>query len=286
LPSPSIYVAALKRFAIVAALLVPAFVIGGGAIIATTSGSGDGATDDPVDYPDLRMREPSRLRIANRQDEGKTILRFETIVWNAGTGPMELRPDNREDEATTYAFQRLYVRDENGELDFVREASVGNFAFHPEHKHWHFADFAAYELHKVANDGSIDDEIVASSEKVSFCLLDDEEIDLGLEGAPQDSEYGQCKQDTNQGISPGWGDSYESFLPGQNIDITGVPDGDYFLVYRTDPANLIEESDEDNNTSNVKLTLKDGEIEVFYKEPTPTPRDGDDDDEEEEDDDR
>jgi hypothetical protein len=268
----------LKRFAIVAALLVPAFLVAGGAIIATTSGSDDSESSDPVDYPDLRVKEPSRLRLGNRNDEDKVFLRFETIAWNAGAGPLELRPENDEEDATTHAFQRLYTHDDRGDLVFVRESPVGSFAYHAEHKHWHFGNFARYEVHEVADDGSISDEVVASSDKVSFCLLDDEEIALDMEGAPQEAGYHECKQDKNQGISTGWGDSYESFLPGQNIDITGVPDGDYWLVYTSDPSDLIKESNEENNTSSVKLTLKEGEIEVFYKDPTPTPRGNDDED--------
>ena len=251
-------------------------------MIAVRSLSDDNTSAyDPVDYPDLQVREPSFLRISSKPSEGTKRLRFETIIWNAGAGPMELRPDNREEEASTYAFQRLYSRGEDGDLTLVREATVGSFAFHAKHKHWHFGNFAAFELHTVASDGSVGDVIVASADKVSFCLLDDEEIALDMENSPQKAAYHQCKQDTNQGISVGWGDSYESFLPGQNIDISEVADGEYWLVFVADPSNLLEESDDSNNTSAVKLNLTGDKIEVDYKEkPSTTPTEAADDGEE------
>ena len=261
--------------------MVSAFILGGGAMIAARSLSGDDTnTYDPVDYPDLQIREPSFLRVSSKPSDGTKRLRFETIIWNSGSGPMELRPENREEEASTYAFQRLYTRDNTGEFTLVREATVGSFAFHAKHKHWHFGNFAAYELHTVADNGSVGDDIVASADKVSFCLLDDEEIALEMENSPPEAVYHECKQNTIQGISIGWGDSYESFLPGQNIDISDVPDGEYWLVFVADPSNLLEESDDDNNTSAVKLKLAGDKIEVFYKEkPSVTPTKGADDDE-------
>jgi hypothetical protein len=271
---PFVHVADLKRPAIIAALLVPALILGGAAIFAATRPD-DADTADIVAYPDLQAREPLRLRLSTQRTDNKELLRFETIIWNSGAGPLEVRPENREDDASTYAFQRLYTWGKDGEIVFVREATVGSFAFHPEHKHWHLGDFADYELHSVADDGSVGDEIVAQSDKISFCLLDDEEIDLDMERSPQEAYYGKCRQDAIQGISVGWGDSYESFLPGQSIDISGVPDGEYWLVFDIDPDNLLEESDEDNNTSAVKLKLSGDEIEVFYKEATPTPADDD-----------
>lgn len=265
----------MKRAAIIAALLVPVLVVAGGAFFAAAR-SDDNDTADIVAYPDLQAREPLRLRLTTKRTDEKVLLRFESIFWNSGEGPLEVRPDNREDDASTNAFQRLYTWSDGGELVLVREATVGSFAFHPEHKHWHLGDFADYELHPVADDGSIGDGIAAASDKISFCLLDDEEINLAMEHSPPEAHYGRCKQDTIQGISVGWGDSYESFLPGQSIDISRVPDGEYWLVLVVDPDNLLEESNEDNNTSAVKLKLAGDEIEVFYTEETPTPGGGDD----------
>jgi len=44
------------------------------------------------------------------------------------------------------------------------------------------------------------------------------------------------------GISRGWGDVYTWDLPGQFIDITGVPDGVYDVVSIANPSCLLAES--------------------------------------------
>ena len=49
--------------------------------------------------------------------------------------------------------------------------------------------------------------------------------------------------------------STASSLEGQSIDVTGVPNGDYWLEVTTDPMNHIQETDETNNTTRVAITL-------------------------------
>ena len=56
----------------------------------------------------------------------------------------------------------------------------------------------------------------------------------------------------------GWVDVYPWALPDQDLDISGIPDGDYWLVSIADPGHLINEGGgaaENNNTAAVKLHL-------------------------------
>ena len=46
------------------------------------------------------------------------------------------------------------------------------------------------------------------------------------------------------GLSIGWADYYGSTLPGQELDIRGLPDGRYCLRNEADPADRLDESDE------------------------------------------
>jgi hypothetical protein len=255
-------------------------LIAGAGIVATITAvafallsSDDGESSDPnaVSYPDLQPLPADFVRVSEDKESGEKTLRFESTIWNGGDGPLEVRPENVEAEAETVAYQRLYHVPDDGEATLVSESYIGAFLFHPEHKHWHLGDFADYKLHAVANDGGISDEVVAESRKVSFCLLDEEEINLDLHAAPSDRQYTKCKVDNTQGISIGWADSYESFLPGQNIDITGVPDGDYWLVFTVDPDNLIEESDDENNQSSLKIDIDGTKVTVLSATPTPKP---------------
>jgi hypothetical protein len=62
----------------------------------------------------------------------------------------------------------------------------------------------------------------------------------------------------NQGIGVGWVDTYVRRLPGQWIDITDVPDGDYILDVETNPDHSFQEARYDNNSASKPVTLRGG----------------------------
>jgi hypothetical protein len=140
----------------------------------------------------------------------------------------------------------------------VREVSVDTFTFHPTHNHWHFDDFADYEIHNVNPDGSIGTLVERAGTKQTFCIADTEPINLRLEHAPLDQMYppSNCDQNDIEGMSVGWGDKYGWDLAGQSIDITGLPDGLYYLYSITDGANRIRETNNANNWAVVKIQIQ------------------------------
>jgi hypothetical protein len=58
-----------------------------------------------------------------------------------------------------------------------------------------------------------------------------------------------------QGITSGWVDVYDWYLPDQYMDVSGVPDGVYLLQTEADPDGLLVESDRSNNCGAVYLRL-------------------------------
>ena len=58
-----------------------------------------------------------------------------------------------------------------------------------------------------------------------------------------------------QGITSGWADIYDWYLPDQYIDVSGVADGQYILETLADPDNLLLEADETNNCDSVVIRL-------------------------------
>jgi hypothetical protein len=177
---------------------------------------------------------------------------------------MELVPHNNEANGTTDAYQILYSHDADGEWYEVSSTQVGTFILHPQHDHWHFEDFARYELRNATSNGSIGDTVLAVNSKVSFCLMDSGPVNSGLEHAGTQT-YLECNQMDPQGISVGWADVYSWNLFGQSLDITGLPNGDYWVVSTADPDNLINEGggrEESNNTAAVKIRIKGSKVSV------------------------
>ena len=171
-------------------------------------------------------------------------LRLTTAMANIGTGPLELRGGATQGTAQD-VYQRVYAADRT-----FTDVLAGTFTYHPEHGHIHFDDFAQFRLRAVLP-GSGVGSIVASGGKTSFCLLDVERYNNSGPGSPQFLSCGQI-----QGISVGWADVYDRGLEGQSIDITNVPDGDYWLETVVDPDNRLVESNENNNITRIQIALR------------------------------
>ena len=178
---------------------------------------------------------------------GHTLLRITTAMGNGGAGPLELRGGSINSDGTQNVYQRVFF--EGGGFS---DRLAGTFTYHPSHNHTHFDNFSAYRLRTVTPDGGTG-AVVASGEKISFCLLDVDHYAPSLPGSPSQPRYITC--DTFQGISPGWADVYDLGLPDQWIDVTNTPDGRYWLEVAVDPANHLLESDETNNVVRVSIDL-------------------------------
>ncbi|HEY6564560.1 MAG TPA: lysyl oxidase family protein, partial [Pirellulaceae bacterium] len=172
------------------------------------------------------------------------LLRFSTAFANQGLGNLELRGGDVLPSGNQEVHQRVY--DDGGTYtDYL----AGEFTYHPSHGHIHFDGYAVYNLRQRLPGNGVG-AIVASSAKVSFCLIDVTRFDLQA-GPPN---YAECEA-LVQGISAGWADVYSYFLPDQWVNIANVADGNYWLEVITDPNNQLRESDESNNTTRIPVTI-------------------------------
>jgi hypothetical protein len=236
----------MKRLAVLAGL-----ALAGLAGVTTVAQAGDAGT---AHLPDLVTQPPSDIRLVNDKAAGTRTLRFSNVIANLGQGRLEVRPVNDSATGTTTGFQRIYTHNAAGAWSLLSSTPIGTFEFHPAHNHWHFGAFALYELRNVNTDGSIGRRALRNSGKVSFCIIDSILINPNLEhSAP--GAYHTCTQTADQGLSVGWGDIYASYLAGQSIDVTGLPNGTYWLVSTADPENRIQESNNANNAAAVKVTI-------------------------------
>ncbi|WP_437877817.1 lysyl oxidase family protein [Sorangium sp. So ce513] len=117
------------------------------------------------------------------------------------------------------------------------------FEFSACHAHYHFNGYARYEL--LDTTGAV----VATGHKQAFCLLDSSPI--GVPGAPTAPRY-HCGF---QGIQRGWSDVYHASLDCQWVDITGVAAGDYLLRISINHDRTLPESNYDNNTVEIPVTI-------------------------------
>jgi hypothetical protein len=211
-------------------------------------------TGQAPQLPDLQTLPPTDMRLVRNSYSGTTLLRLTNSVVNAGEGPLEMWGTLLPGTGTHQVIQRMYDT-EGGYAEQV----VGRFIFHPEHSHWHLDGFSLYELWSVNPDGTLD-QVLATSGKVSFCLRDIRRSRQPVVAAS--AAFTSCGA-RRQGISAGWIDTYQYYLPGQTVDVTGLPDGRYALMSTADPLNLIRESEEGNNFALVYLNLEGGRVQVL-----------------------
>jgi phosphohistidine phosphatase SixA len=214
---------------------------------------GPGA-DSNLLLPDLITLPPSQFGIRSYSVTGKKLLRFTNSIQNNGPGAMEFWGYSDPASEKTIVVQSIYTKDGSSPKNIV----AGEFIFHPEHDHWHVEDFARYELWSLDSVGDLDT-VVAVSAKVSYCLRDDARSELP--DAPRQQTYMMCDQ-KRQGISAGWIDVYEYYLPGQNIDITDVPDGIYAVRSIVDPANQFRELSRSNNAAIVYVEIQGDRVGI------------------------
>jgi hypothetical protein len=199
-------------------------------------------------YPDLRPLAPEIVLVDFLPIGGVTryLLRFDATIWNAGRGPLELHGVSSEERT---AFQRIY--DETG--GYKDEPVSSGFVFFEPHQHWHFENFAQYQLWpkddfddwlESGRTGGQQPKWMGSKTtggEESFCIRDSEAIQ-NIEGSPVAPAYNICDQNL-QGISVGWGDTYPFTIPQQWIDLgtSDLPDGLYVLRIVADPLDVIDQ---------------------------------------------
>ena len=207
---------------------------------------------DPNTLPDLRALPAWQMDVAN--DGGRDYLNFAANVWNAGPQPLVVEGFRRRNAAIMDAHQFFY---RNGKV--VGSRLVGEMEFHRGggHDHWHFRDFAKYEL------TGADKTDIQRSGKEAFCLAPTDAIDLTVRNAeyrPGSTGLGTaCGGPTARWIREvlpsGWGDTYGQYLAGQAFDITDLPNGTYFVKVVANPDHRLIERNLDNNTAYRKVIL-------------------------------
>jgi hypothetical protein len=186
---------------------------------------------------------------------GKWYVNFGATVWNAGTSPLLVDGFRRSGANVMDAYQ--YFFDAGGNQVGSRQAGTMEWDARTGHKHWHFKDFAQYNLLRANLQQSV------RSGKESFCLANTDAVDYTVPSAkwrPENTDLAtSCGMQTSLGVREvldvGSGDTYSQDRPGQSFEITGLPNGTYYIQVKANPGGKLAESSTGNNTSLRKIVL-------------------------------
>jgi hypothetical protein len=205
-----------------------------------------GATSGP--RPDLRPLPAWWINLIPALD-GHEYLAFDATVWNAGTSPLVVDGFRRAGQDLMDAYQ--YFFDAQGNQTGYVPAGTLEWDARNGHNHWHFTAFAQYRLLDASKT------TVLRSGKEAFCLANTDAVDHTLPNAvwrPTNTDLAsscgvQGSVAIRQVLDIGNGDRYTQNLPGQSFDVTGLPNGTYYVEVTANPENLLQESDTTNNVS-------------------------------------
>jgi len=202
--------------------------------------------------PDLVPEPPVDLRVTQKDDE--IHIRFSSVLVNVGLGDFVLRGVRSSDEWSIQ--QEIAYSESGGELvDTDATLAWGGDG----HQHWHVKRVANYWLVPIVDGDPGDYDSALMDSKIGFCFWDfGKDLDHGPDKPVFFADGCGLEDDTEMrmGLSPGWNDTYPFTLPGQNIDITNVPDGDYRLWAEADVSRWFTEASLDNNVTWIDFTLE------------------------------
>ncbi|HEX4679222.1 MAG TPA: lysyl oxidase family protein [Gaiellaceae bacterium] len=199
--------------------------------------------------PDFDQRAPTDLTIAG--GPGRWLLGFTSLLDNIGIGPSVLVGVRSPGQSQMIGTQRVPLA--NGKVRTYDGVARFRYTNSPPHHHWHLMRFDSFELHTT------DGLLLVRDRKSGFCLADHWGAAPGRWPGRKPHFLGDCDQfhpeatHVLMGTTPGYTDRYPAFFHGQNIDITGVPNGIYVLTHRVNASMQLRELRYDNNAASVRV---------------------------------
>lgn len=247
-----------------AVMAVTAAVLGN--VIAAPAGA---AT---IAYPDLRVIVPASSIAIATPSPGVRELEFTHITWNAGAGPLEIHPVYNAATGVSQGLQMLYTSPSPGVWTYDMSVPiVGPMVWNPP-SDYRFP-FAAFWLYSATASGGLGT-LVATSPKVDFCMTPDTFVG-GVPDTPSEPSIPEtdCVSPTGTlGLTVGWGDEYDQTDAGEDIDISSLPDGTYWLRAEADPDHDFQEADTADNITDTELSITGSKVTVLEQtHPDSTP---------------
>lgn len=197
--------------------------------------------------PDLQMAPLFSVQLSTTGG-GNRRLRFGTIVYNVGDGPMEVRARKRVGNELKHVEQWLTRSD--GSRHGVLKPDARVFYSGDGHDHFHISRFITARLKPLPGNPAGGER---RGRKIGFCLVDTLRMEANIppNATPVPAYFG-CgdihSQHVRMGISVGWGDVYGPYLAFQAVDVTNLPAGSYRLCATVNSKSLWTEKG--NNHAN------------------------------------
>jgi hypothetical protein len=204
--------------------------------------------------PDL-VALPSWGISTSNTKAAQSFLDFGATVWVGGKSQLDVEGFRKSGSPTMRAYQYFW---KNGRIVGRIRAGTMGFDSQHGHNHWHFQQFARYQLLNASK------KVAVRSHKVGFCIAPTDGVDLLLPHATWQSPFffgfgGECGSPTalwvQEQMPIGWGDTYFQSVAGQSFNITGLPNGTYYVEIIANPEHVLHEVTRSNDISLRKVII-------------------------------
>jgi dipeptidyl aminopeptidase/acylaminoacyl peptidase len=202
-------------------------------------------------FPNLVQRPPSGLVVAG--GGGRWSLGFTSMVDNRGPGILWIRGTRKPGARVMDVRQLLQLR--SGGVRVDPQSGQLHYVVAPPHYHWHMLGFDHYELRSAGNF-----KLRVRDYKSGFCIADHWGHAIGVPHGPP-RFLSNCEQfdpgarAVEEGSSVGYTDRYPAFFHGQQLNISGLPAGNYWLVHRTNEDFHLRELRYDDDAASLLVRL-------------------------------
>jgi lysyl oxidase len=177
-----------------------------------------------------------------------------TVGVLGGSSPLDVQGFRKADSEVMTAYQYFW---HDGKVIGRTRARTMGFDGKKGHHHWHFEQFARYQLLTASK------KLAVRSEKVGFCIAPTDPVNLLLPHAfwnPSEIGLGgNCGESTalwvRENMPIGWADTYDQSKAGQAFNITKLPNGTYYIEVIANPEHVLHETTRANDVSLRKVII-------------------------------
>jgi hypothetical protein len=243
-----------------------------GCLLASSAAPVSFAATVDKKLPDLRVQRLSGFVINTTEEPGIKKLKFPAVTYNTGAGPFKINASRSSTSASDWLVRQRIQRTDGSWRSRTTPAKV--YWARDGHAHWHVRNLDRYTIRSLST------RTTRLGEKHGFCFFDNtryRDWPGNVAGSPKRPQYstegsppacGAHRPNATrmiQGLSRGWGDTYDKSLLDQYIDITGLPDGAYRVRLETDWANWFQEENERNNATWADIRINGKRVTVLRR---------------------
>ena len=219
-----------------------------------------------IAYPSLRIKMPTNAISIATPTQSTRVLDFTHITWNAGAGPLEFQPSYNSATGTSTAVQNLYTLTGPTTWAFVQVGPDRQADDLAPADRLRLPLLRLHALHRPAPAAASVHRSPPARRSTSAWRATRSSVACPTRPPRAHRPRRNCTNPNGlYGLSVGWGDEYSFPDTGNNIDISNLPDGTYWLRAQADPFGYFAQQGPDQSVTDTQLQITGTTVKVLQQ---------------------